>query len=176
MGSTPSIGTINNPKEKCDRFQFLPADPSVGEDCEAARIPWPPDLLAARPLFGHTLLTYLMRRQDKLEELFDPVLTNAWRGRWRAQAAATKNRPALSQLKSTICNASVAQLDRASDFGSEGYRFKSCRTRHFDNQGLTTTAPESYNAELQYVQRCPVSSTGIPARPKITVVEDARVA
>src|SRR5262245_23385921 len=25
--------------------------------------------------------------------------------------------------------ASVAQLDRASDFGSEGYRFKSCRTR-----------------------------------------------
>jgi len=26
--------------------------------------------------------------------------------------------------------ASVAQLDRASDFGSEGYRFKSCRTRH----------------------------------------------
>src|ERR1043166_8490917 len=27
--------------------------------------------------------------------------------------------------------ASVAQLDRASDFGSEGCRFKSCRTRHF---------------------------------------------
>jgi hypothetical protein len=28
-------------------------------------------------------------------------------------------------------SASVAQLDRASDFGSEGYRFKSCRTRQF---------------------------------------------
>ena len=26
--------------------------------------------------------------------------------------------------------ASVAQLDRASDFGSEGYRFKSCRMHH----------------------------------------------
>src|SRR5260370_11815245 len=26
--------------------------------------------------------------------------------------------------------ASVAQLDRASDFGSEGYRFDSCRTHH----------------------------------------------
>ena len=30
--------------------------------------------------------------------------------------------------------ASVAQLDRASDFGSEGYRFKSCRTRHFSKE------------------------------------------
>ena len=30
--------------------------------------------------------------------------------------------------------ASVAQLDRASDFGSEGYRFKSCRTHHFSSQ------------------------------------------
>jgi hypothetical protein len=27
-------------------------------------------------------------------------------------------------------NASVAQLDRASDFGSEGCRFKSCRMHH----------------------------------------------
>ena|SRR5258708_3713362 len=30
----------------------------------------------------------------------------------------------------TSRKASVAQLDRASDFGSEGCRFKSCRTRH----------------------------------------------
>src|SRR5450759_4228979 len=29
-----------------------------------------------------------------------------------------------------ISRASVAQLDRASDFGSEGCRFKSCRTHH----------------------------------------------
>ena len=126
-------------KAKCERFQFLAANPVVGGDHEEARFPWPPDLLAVRPLFGHTLLTYLMRRQDKLEELFDPVLPNACRGRWRAQAAATKNRPALSQLKSTVCNASVAQLDRASDFGSEGCRFKSCRTRHFTSVCLSNT-------------------------------------
>ena len=30
--------------------------------------------------------------------------------------------------------ASVAQLDRASDFGSEGCRFKSCRTRQFSEE------------------------------------------
>ena len=30
--------------------------------------------------------------------------------------------------------ASVAQLDRASDFGSEGCRFKSCRTRQYLNE------------------------------------------
>ena len=30
-------------------------------------------------------------------------------------------------------DASVAQLDRASDFGSEGCRFKSYRTRHFES-------------------------------------------
>ena len=31
-------------------------------------------------------------------------------------------------------SASVAQLDRASDFGSEGCRFKSCRTRQFSSK------------------------------------------
>ena len=30
-----------------------------------------------------------------------------------------------------INNASVAQLDRASDYGSEGYGFNSCQVRHF---------------------------------------------
>ena len=30
-----------------------------------------------------------------------------------------------------VAGASVAQLDRASDFGSEGCRFKSCRMHHF---------------------------------------------
>lgn len=30
-------------------------------------------------------------------------------------------------------SASVAQLDRASDFGSEGCRFESCRMRHFQS-------------------------------------------
>ena len=40
--------------------------------------------------------------------------------------------------------ASVAQLDRASDFGSEGYRFKSCRTRHFKRfRGCFRTNPSS---------------------------------
>ena len=30
--------------------------------------------------------------------------------------------------------ASVAQLDRASDYGSEGYGFNSCQVRHFINR------------------------------------------
>ena len=30
--------------------------------------------------------------------------------------------------------ASVAQLDRASDYGSEGYGFNSCQVRHFINK------------------------------------------
>src|SRR5258706_11545851 len=40
--------------------------------------------------------------------------------------------PSLHSCATLFCAAaSVAQLDRASDFGSEGCRFKSCRTRHF---------------------------------------------
>ena len=31
-----------------------------------------------------------------------------------------------------INNASVAQLDRASDYGSEGYGFNSCQVRHLN--------------------------------------------
>src|SRR2546425_1005535 len=42
--------------------------------------------------------------------------------------------------------ASVAQLDRASDFGSEGCRFESCPTRQFSNG-------------LQFVE--------LPARPRV---------
>ena len=36
----------------------------------------------------------------------------------------------------TIIDASVAQLDRVSDFGSEGYRFESYRAYHFDLNAL----------------------------------------
>jgi hypothetical protein len=42
-----------------------------------------------------------------------------------------------SRFQFEICDfkfpaASVAQLDRASDFGSDGCRFKSCRTRQYN--------------------------------------------
>ena len=45
--------------------------------------------------------------------------------RWN-RLAIERRRDECSPLR-----ASVAQLDRASDFGSEGCRFKSCRMHHF---------------------------------------------
>ena len=36
------------------------------------------------------------------------------------------------RINSIQTNASVAQLDRASDYGSEGYGFNSCQVRHLN--------------------------------------------
>ena len=39
-----------------------------------------------------------------------------------------------NRINSIQINASVAQLDRASDYGSEGYGFNSCQVRHVINK------------------------------------------
>src|SRR6266481_1714074 len=59
-------------------------------------------------------------------------------------------RPDLSQetsAKPVFFHASVAQLDRASDFGSEGCRFKSCRTRHIESSQLHAREPANMEAD-----------------------------
>ncbi len=52
------------------------------------------------------------------------------------QPVSHKAKPGPPRGGNTQTSASVAQLDRASDFGSEGYRFKSCRTYQFRIKGL----------------------------------------
>src|ERR1051325_9986138 len=52
---------------------------------------------------------------------------------WRPGIAFPPLKPTFSRYADGRC-ASVAQLDRASDFGSEGCRFESCPTRHFCNR------------------------------------------
>ena len=54
----------------------------------------------------------------------------------KGESCANRCTKQVAQLATPIkplifVGASVAQLDRASDFGSEGCRFKSCRTRQF---------------------------------------------
>ena len=49
--------------------------------------------------------------------------------RLRASPPSVGSNPTPSAIK----NAPVAQLDRVSDYESEGHRFESCRARHFEN-------------------------------------------
>ena len=48
----------------------------------------------------------------------------------------------------TIYLAPVAQLDRASDYGSEGYGFDSCRARHIYNDAISKSSERRGVAQL----------------------------
>ena len=88
--------------------------------------------------------------------------------------SSVDQRPGLSEA--TFPHAPVAQLDRASDYGSEGYRFKSCRAHHLlPGLHLRHTVPPSpcrlkllrTEASLHVMDghrarnRCVISRTGL---------------
>ena len=63
---------------------------------------------------------------------------------------------------------SVAQLNRASDYGSEGYRFESCRS-HL----LQRRAPRSSRLFLGALLLCPVGREGVGwGLPEVEAVGD----
>jgi hypothetical protein len=49
-----------------------------------------------------------------------------------------------------LYGAPVAQLDRASDFGSEGCRFESCQVRHSPRQGQR----QGQTVTIHFDERC----------------------
>ncbi len=53
-----------------------------------------------------------------------PVIVN------EAKQSYIENKPTLSYIELASIGAPVAQLDRASDYESEGRRFESCRAYH----------------------------------------------
>ena len=55
--------------------------------------------------------------------------------------------PGLS-LASALLRAPVAQLDRASDYGSEGLGFESLRARHFSSRGLDRSSSGKHRARI----------------------------
>src|ERR1035438_5479052 len=64
--------------------------------------------------------------------------------------------------------ASVAQLDRASDFGSEGCRFKSCRMRHILLGFYASLLSEKLRSSIKSSNRDVLKRSVLPLLPSAT--------
>src|SRR5882762_3259069 len=98
-------------------------DPVSKLEGHVARMSVPSAVTGAKPSSFNPQASENLRIPQSLKKVFTKKTFSRWEESFKLPARA---KTAFAESSA----ASVAQLDRASDFGSEGCRFKSCRTRH----------------------------------------------